>query len=58
MIPKYTLPAIDIELLQQCVQRSLEKVSHAILDWKSIPSEHKTTILTLFDEIDIHYVKT
>jgi D-aminoacyl-tRNA deacylase len=58
MIPKYALPAVGVEMLQQCVRRTLEKVSHVILDWKGIPSEHKTTIVTLLDEIDIPYVKT
>ncbi|MEM3028313.1 MAG: D-aminoacyl-tRNA deacylase [Candidatus Bathyarchaeia archaeon] len=38
MIPKYAMPSIDAEVLRQCVERTLEAVEVAILDWKGIPS--------------------
>jgi len=57
MIPKYALPLIDPEMLQQCVDRTMEKVTHAILDWKGIPSQQKPRILNALDQINLQYTK-
>ncbi|MEM3696600.1 MAG: D-aminoacyl-tRNA deacylase [Candidatus Bathyarchaeia archaeon] len=51
MIPKYAIPYVDTEILRQCVQKTLEKVEHAILDWKGIKGEHKPKLVEILQEI-------
>ena len=36
IIPKYALPNLDQSILNQMITKSLEKVTHTIVDWKSI----------------------
>ncbi len=50
MIPKYALAQVDVEILRHCIQRTLEKVEHAILDWKGIRSEDKPNLLAALQE--------
>ncbi len=57
MIPKYVLPHVDANMIKQCVERTLEKVDHAILDWKGIKGEHKPRVLEALSEIGLSYVK-
>jgi len=57
IIPKYALSYIDAEILQQCVERTQEKVDHAILDWKGIKGEDKPKILEALAEINLPYQK-
>jgi len=57
MIPKYALPQLDKEMLQQCIKKTLEKVERAVLDWKGIRSLDKPKILSLLNEIGIETQK-
>lgn len=57
MIPKYALPDLDTETLQQCIERTKEKVDHAILDWKGITSQDKPKILKTLTELKLPYKK-
>jgi D-aminoacyl-tRNA deacylase len=57
IIPKYAIPSIDSEILSQCVERTLEKVSHALLDWKGMHGEDKQRILDLLKELGLPYEK-
>jgi len=57
IIPKYALANVDAEILQQCVERTQEKVDHAILDWKGITSKDKPKILQALAEINLPYQK-
>jgi len=41
IIPKYAIPEVDKDILCQCVQKTLEKVELALLDWKGIRGEDK-----------------
>lgn len=50
MIPKYAISLVDNEILSQCVQKTLEKVECAILDWKGIKSEDKPKLLKELQE--------
>ncbi len=45
IIPKYAISHIDGEIMSQCVDRTFEKVPLALLDWKGIKSEDKTSFL-------------
>lgn len=53
MIPKYAIPSIDTEMLKQCVERTLEKLDHAILDWKGIKGENKSPLVRMLDGIGL-----
>jgi D-aminoacyl-tRNA deacylase len=57
MIPKYAAPYIDVEILRQCVERTLEKVEFAVLDWKGIKGEHKSKLVDTLEEIGISFKK-
>jgi D-tyrosyl-tRNA(Tyr) deacylase len=57
MIPKYAIPLVDSEILHQCVEKTLEKVTCAILDWKGIKSENKATLLNALKETGLSYRK-
>jgi D-aminoacyl-tRNA deacylase len=57
MIPKYALSGIDAEILHQCIERTLEKVDHAILDWKGIKSQDKPKLLNTLTELKLPYNK-
>jgi D-aminoacyl-tRNA deacylase len=58
MIPKYAIPHVDTEILRQCIERTLEKVGCAILDWKGIKSQDKPKLLDTLTELKIPYKKT
>jgi D-aminoacyl-tRNA deacylase len=57
MIPKYALGTIDFEMIKQCAEQTLEKVERAILDWKVIRSEHKTTLVKMLNEVELSFEK-
>jgi D-aminoacyl-tRNA deacylase len=53
MIPKHSVPQIDAGILQQCIKRTVEKVGHAVLDWKGIRGEDKPRIVGMLGDIGI-----
>jgi D-tyrosyl-tRNA(Tyr) deacylase len=53
MIPKYALAYVDAEILSQCIQKTLEKVECAVLDWKGIKSEDKPKLLKTLQDINL-----
>jgi len=55
IIPKYAVQWMDAEILSQCVERTLEKVDSAILDWKGIRGKDKPKLLTALREIELQY---
>ena len=57
MIPKYALSNLDTEILLQCIKRTLEKIDHAILDWKGIKSQYKTKLLKMLEALELPYKK-
>lgn len=57
MIPKYKVSSVDDEILRQCVEKTVEKVDCAILDWKGIKSEDKPQLLKALKEIGLPYKK-
>ena len=57
MIPKYALQYINVEILEQCMERTLEKVELAILDWKGIKSENKRPLAKMLEKLSLEFEK-
>lgn len=57
MIPKYAVPYVDVEILNHCVERTLEKAELAVLDWKGIKGKHKPNLVGMLKEIGISFQK-
>jgi len=57
MIPKYAVPHVTAELLNHCVERTLEKVTNAILDWKGIKGADKPKLLAALQERGLPYTR-
>ena len=58
IISKYAIPQVDTEIIRHCVERTMENVDSAILDWKGIKGANKTKIITALDEIGVQIEKT
>ena len=57
MIPKYAVSIIDSEMLSQCIEKTFEKVSLAILDWKGIRSQDKPKLLSALQDVGLPFKK-
>ena len=57
MIPKYVVQHVTAELLIHCRERTLEKVTHVILDWKGIQSQDKPKLLAALQEAALPYMR-
>jgi len=57
MIPKYAVPWVEAEMLRQCVEKTLEEVDCAVLDWKGIKSADKPQLLKALEDIGLPYKK-
>ncbi|MEM3788742.1 MAG: D-aminoacyl-tRNA deacylase [Candidatus Bathyarchaeia archaeon] len=57
MIPKYATAKIDEAILRQCVQKTLEKVEFAVLDWKGIKGEDKPNVVELLNRVGLKFQK-
>ncbi len=57
MIPKYAIPYIDADILRHCVEKTLEKVEYAVLDWKGIKSEYKSKLAEALKKADVPFKK-
>lgn len=55
IMPKYALPNINKSILNQMINRSIEKISYAILDWKGI--KNKEQIISIIDSAGLKIVK-
>ena len=45
MIPKHMIGRVNLEVLRQCIERTLEKVELAVLDWKGIKGADKQPLM-------------
>jgi len=57
MIPKHFVSQIDSEIIQQCIRKTLEKVEHAVLDWKGIRGEDKPRLIEMLNRTGLHIQK-
>ncbi len=53
IIPKYALAEVDTEILSQCIERTVETVASAVLDWEGIKSEHKPKIIAALEKLAV-----
>ncbi len=53
MIPKYAIPQLDSEIVEQCIERTVEDVESVILDWKGIRGADKKGLTTILDAIGL-----
>jgi len=53
IIPKYMIPRVDAEILEQCVERTKERLESAVLDWKGIKGADKARLTKILDEIGV-----
>ncbi len=57
IIPKYAVTWVDAEMLRQCVEKTVEKVDCALLDWKGIKSADKPPLLKALKENGLPHKK-
>lgn len=55
--PKYMLESLDMEMIQQAIDKTQGQVNLIILDWKGLGQE-KQRISSILEEIGIKYIKT
>jgi D-aminoacyl-tRNA deacylase len=53
IIPKYAMQKIDVEILKQCIQRTLERVESAIFDWKGMRGADKQRLTAILNKMNI-----
>jgi D-aminoacyl-tRNA deacylase len=57
MIPKYAIKDVDAEAIRECMAKTLERVTLAVLDWKGIKSEDKPNLLSALETAGLPYRK-
>jgi len=57
IIPKYLIPRVDAEMVKQCIQRTLEKVDHAVFDWKGMRSPDRDRLVVALKELGVRVEK-
>ncbi|MGD2066941.1 MAG: D-aminoacyl-tRNA deacylase, partial [Candidatus Bathyarchaeota archaeon] len=53
MIPKYALAEVNAEILNQCVEKTMETVDSVVLDWKGIKGEHKPKVVAALEKLGV-----
>lgn len=57
IISKHAVSLLTSEMLRQCMEKTLEKVECAVLDWKGIKSADKPSLLEALEEVGLNYKK-
>ncbi|UCG37127.1 MAG: hypothetical protein JSV64_02305 [Candidatus Bathyarchaeota archaeon] len=57
MIPKYAVSQINAGIIQQCINRTLEKVEGIILDWKGIKAADKPVLASALSKSKVNVQK-
>lgn len=53
IIPKYAIPQVDAEMVRQCIERTMENVESAILDWKGIKGAQRGKLIAILSKIGV-----
>ncbi len=57
IIPKYAVAQLKPEIINQCVERNVEKVEAVVLDWKGIKSADKPGLIEILNEVKVKTLK-
>jgi D-aminoacyl-tRNA deacylase len=57
MVPKHAVHFLDVNMLNHCVKKTLERVDYAVLDWKGIRSADKPKLLSILERTKLSYMK-
>ncbi|MCW4021088.1 MAG: hypothetical protein NWF14_07680 [Candidatus Bathyarchaeota archaeon] len=57
IVPKYAIRELGVEVLRQCVAKTVEPVKKVVLDWKGIKGADKAPLLKILDKIDLEIEK-
>jgi len=57
IVPKYAVERLDAEMLRQCVERTVEPIQKAILDWKGIRGADKKNLLENLLKAELEFEK-
>ncbi|UCC32835.1 MAG: hypothetical protein JSW53_03265 [Candidatus Bathyarchaeota archaeon] len=57
MIPKYAISKVNLEIVKQCIEKTMEKVESVILDWKGIRGADKEKLRMILDKIGVDIQK-
>lgn len=57
IIPKYQIEHLTIDIVNECLQKTLEKINYALLDWKGIKGSDKPNLLKILKDINLPYKK-
>ncbi len=54
--PKYAMP-VDHELVEQALEKTIEKTKLAVIDWKGLKGQDRELLLSIFRDLGIDWVK-
>lgn len=57
IIPKYAVAKVDAAMLKQCVEKTVENVELALLDWKGIKGEDKEGLVEAINAVGLRVEK-
>jgi D-aminoacyl-tRNA deacylase len=57
IIPKYAIRNVDVDILRQCIVKTVEPIKKVILDWKGIRGSDKKSLLRSLSEIGLEVEK-
>ena len=57
IIPKHAIPKIDADMLKQCVEKTVENVEVALLDWRGIRGEDKENLIKTINKVGLKMEK-
>lgn len=55
MIPKYMIGELSFEMIKQAVDKTVEDVEFALIDWKSIKSSEREKAIQILKELELPY---
>jgi len=53
IIPKYAVSTVDADMIKQCVEKTVENVKTAVLDWKGIKGQDKEKLVGMLNEVGL-----
>ncbi len=53
IIPKYAVPSVDASTIEQCVERTKEKVEFAVFDWKGVRGADKNWLISVVSDLGL-----